>query len=138
MYTEEYSGPLIFIRDAQRFAIRVRKNSSDHTRAVTPPAICQPYCEDRKGHEGVSMRSKLTEEWIRAIGDQQTASWDEVRVALHEFITYLDTELPVFSDGDAAKILYATLERRGKSLTIGKAILASQYVAVSSESDLRE
>jgi hypothetical protein len=61
-----------------------------------------------------------------------------VRVALHEFITYLDTELPVFSDADAAKILYATLARRGKPLTIGKAILASQYVAVSSESQLLE
>jgi hypothetical protein len=84
------------------------------------------------------MRSKLTAEWIKAIGDQKTASWDEVRVALHEFIIYLDTELPIFSDGDAAKILYARLERRGKSLTIGKAILASQYPAVSSESDLRE
>jgi hypothetical protein len=84
------------------------------------------------------MRSKLTAEWIKAIGDQKTASWDEVRVALHEFITYLDTELPVFSDGDAAKILYAKLERRGKSLTIGKAILASQYPEVLSESDPRE
>ena len=83
------------------------------------------------------MRSKLTEAWIQAIGDQKTASWGEVRVALHEFITYLDTELPIFSDGDAAKILYATLERRGKSLTIGKGILASQYPAVLSESDLR-
>jgi hypothetical protein len=68
----------------------------------------------------------------------KTASWNEVRVALHEFITYLDTELPVFSDGDAAKILYATLARGGKSLTTGKAILASQYVAVSPESGLRE
>ena len=58
------------------------------------------------------MRSKLTAEGIKAIGDQKTASWDEVRVALHESITYLDTELPVFSDGDAAKILYATLARR--------------------------
>ena len=84
------------------------------------------------------MRSKLTAEWIKAIGDQQTASWDEVRVALHEFIAYLDTELPVFSDGDAAKILCATLARRGKSLTIGKGILASHYVAVSSASDLQE
>ena len=84
------------------------------------------------------MRSKLTEAWIQAIGDEKTVSWNEVRVALHEFITYLDTELPVFSDRDAAKILYATLARRGKSLTIGKAILASQYVAVSSESGLRE
>ena len=82
------------------------------------------------------MRSKLTEEWIKAIGDQKTASWDEVRVALHEFITYLDTELPIFSDGDAAKILYATLARTGKSLIIGK--VASQYGAVSSESELRE
>jgi hypothetical protein len=46
--------------------------------------------------------------------------------------------LPVFSDGDAAKVLYASLARRGKSLATGKAILASQYVPVSSESDLRE
>jgi hypothetical protein len=84
------------------------------------------------------MRSKLTAEWIKAIGDQKTASWNEVRVALHEFITYLDTELPIFSDGDAAKVLHATLARRGKSLTIGKAILASQYEAVSPESELRE
>ena len=72
---------------AQRFAIHVKKNSSDHTRAVTPPTICQFYCEERKGREGVSMRSKLTAEWIKAIGDQKTASWSEVRVALHEFIT---------------------------------------------------
>jgi hypothetical protein len=84
------------------------------------------------------MRSKLTAEWIKAIGDQNTASWDEVRVALHTSITYLDSELSVFSDGDAAKILYAALAPRGKSLSTGKAILASQYVAVSSESDLRE
>jgi hypothetical protein len=49
------------------------------------------------------MRSKLTEAWIQAIEDQKTSSWDEVRVSLHEFITYLDTELPIFSDGDAAK-----------------------------------
>jgi hypothetical protein len=84
------------------------------------------------------MRSKLTAEWIKAIGDQKTASWNEVRVALREFITYLDTELPVFSDGEAAKILCATLARRGKSLTMGKAILACQYDSVSLESDLRE
>ena len=84
------------------------------------------------------MRSKLTTEWIKAIGDQKTASWDEVIVALHEFITYLDTELPVFSDGDAAKILCATLARRGKSLTVGMGILACQHDAVSPESNLLE